>query len=339
MPAVWTGSHIDSVPNGGRFDGALGVLAALECARCLSADREALRRPVQVVVFTDEEGNYHHLFGSTALARGFDAEQLAGLSGRDGDRLVDTLAATGWSLDAATRTRVDPAEIHAFLELHIEQGPKLEEAGIDIGVVTSIVGLSGGRLTFHGRADHAGTTPMGSRQDALRAAGVLLADLADIARGVSDTAVLTCGLIDVEPGAANVVPGLARLVLDFRDTTRERVEELERAVVRAAHEAGAAHGVATSYVSDGIIDPVELDDGLRGFIEASAVRRGYSTMDLPSGAGHDSQNMATLARTAMVFVPSKGGHSHSPLEDTAWADVERGANVLLGALAALARSG
>lgn len=333
-PAVWTGSHIDSVPNGGRFDGALGVLAALECLRCL--DRGALARPVQVTVFTDEEGNYHHLLGSTALARGFDAEQLASLSGRDGDRLVDTLTATGWDLDAATRTRVDPAEIHAFLELHIEQGPKLEAAGIDIGVVTSIVGLSGGRLSFHGRADHAGTTPMRSRQDALRAAGAFLAGLADIAGSVSDTAVLTCGLVDVEPGAANVVPGLASLVLDFRDTERKRIEELERAVVRAAEEAGAAHDVTISYASDGVIDPVELDQGLRALIESTATERGYSTMHLPSGAGHDSQNMATSTRTAMIFVPSKGGHSHSPLEDTAWDDVERGANVLLGTLASLA---
>lgn len=335
-PAVWSGSHIDSVPNGGRFDGALGVLAALECARCLSDHRDALRRPVQVVVFTDEEGNYHHLFGSSALARGFDADQLAGLRGRDGDRLVDTLAATGWDLDAATRTKVDPEDVHAFLELHIEQGPKLEAQHIDIGVVTSIVGLGGGELTFHGRADHAGTTPMGSRQDALSAAGAFLAGLADIAGGVSDTAVLTCGLLEVAPGASNVVPGTASLTLDFRDTERDRIERLESAVVRAAERAAAAHDVTTSYVSDGIIDPVRLDDGLRGLIESTAVERGYSTTHLPSGAGHDSQNMATLADTAMIFVPSKGGHSHSPLEDTDWPDVERGANVLLGVLATVA---
>lgn len=333
---IWTGSHIDSVPDGGHLDGALGSIAALECLRRLTEENIPLSRPVRAVVFADEEGNYSHLFGSSGIARGFDREQLEAMTGRDDDRLVDRLADWGWDIDAATRTKIDPGEIHAFVELHIEQGPNLEATGIDIGVVTSIVGLSGAKVRFQGRADHAGTTPMTMRKDALLAAADFLTTLPEIAKSISDAAVVTCGLIGVEPGGANVVPGTATLTLDFRDPDLAQLTALGEAIERSARDVAARYDLTVSWRPDALVEPVPLDSGIRHLITASAKELGYSHTDIPSGAGHDSQNMAWIAPTAMIFVPSKDGRSHSPAEDTSWEDIEKGANVLLATLVALA---
>ena len=333
---VWTGSHLDSVPEGGAFDGALGSLAALEVARRLVEAKVPLRRPVEVVIFADEEGNYHHLCGSTALVRDYPAEQLAALRGRDGDRLVDALAAMGWDPQAATRTAIAPGSVYAFLELHIEQGAVLERQGIPIGVVTGIVGLGGGELVFTGRQDHAGTTPMPYRRDPLRAAADLLLHLPAVTDAVSQHAVATCGIIQVEPAASNVVPGRCRLQLDFRDPQRDRLLALEAAIEAAARQAAARHQVSVEYRRESITDPVELDDRLQRLVATTAAGLGLATLPMPSGAGHDSQNLATLAPTGMIFVPSVAGRSHSPAESTGWEDIGNGANVLLGCVHALA---
>jgi N-carbamoyl-L-amino-acid hydrolase len=333
---VWMGSHLDSVPSGGAFDGALGSLAALEAARRLVEERVALRRPVEAVVFADEEGNYHHLCGSTALVRSYTVEDLAGLRGRGGDRLIDALAGMGWDPEAATRTAVPPGSVHAFLELHIEQGAVLEAQRIQIGVVTGIVGLGGGELVFTGRQDHAGTTPMKLRQDALRGAAELIGRLPEVTASVSEAAVATCGIIEAEPGAANVVPGVCRLQLDFRDPDRDRLLALEQAIVAAAEQAAQRHQLTVAFRRDSITDPVALDPRMQDLVESVATRLGLGTHRMPSGAGHDAQNLARLAPTGMIFVPSIQGRSHSPAELTAWDDIENGGNVLLAAVHALA---
>jgi N-carbamoyl-L-amino-acid hydrolase len=335
-PPVWAGSHLDSVPEGGRFDGALGSLAALEVLRRLAEEDVPLRRPVEAVVFADEEGNYHHLLGSTAVAHGFAADELAGLRGRDGDRLVDALQGMGWDLGAATRTAVRPGGVHAYVELHIEQGSVLESAGARIGVVTAIVGMGGGHVEFRGRQDHAGTTPMPMRRDALRGAADLLVRLPEVARSVSETAVATCGILHVEPGGANVVPGLARVQLDFRDSDRERILELEEAIVAAARDVAARHDLEVSYTRESITDPVPLNPRMQDLVAAKAADQDLKTLWLPSGAGHDAQNVARLAPTGMIFVPSVEGRSHSPAELSTWEDIEAGANVLLATVHALA---
>jgi len=335
-PPVWAGSHLDSVPEGGRFDGALGSLAALEVVRRLAEERVQLRRPVEAVVFADEEGSYHHLLGSTALVRGFSADELAALRGRDGTRLVDALQAMGFDAQAATRVKLSPGDVHAYVELHIEQGAVLESAGATIGVVTAIVGIGSGWLEFRGRQDHAGTTPMALRRDALRGAGDLVARLPEVARSVSADAVATCGIVHVEPGAANVVPALVRLSLDFRDPDRGRLLSLEDAVVAAAHAAAERHALEVTYTRESIIDPVPLDPTMQELVATAAAERGLPALHLPSGAGHDAQNIARLAPTGMIFVPSVGGRSHSPAEATRWEDVEAGANVLLATVHALA---
>jgi N-carbamoyl-L-amino-acid hydrolase len=337
-PAVWTGSHLDSVPDGGRLDGALGSLAALECVRRLAELDLDLARPVRAVVFADEEGNYGHLLGSRGLADGYTEDQLSQLTGRDGDRLLDALAASPWTSGPASQTRVSPAGIHSFVELHIEQGPHLEVAGDDIGIVTSIVGLGGGTAEFLGRADHAGTTPMNQRRDALRAAATFVTELPQVTASVSPVAVATCGLITVEPGAANVVPRLARLVVDFRDPDPVRLRELSSAIAAAAETAGAECGAEVVWRPAPLVEPVPLDPAIQSAVAGAVSRLGLRARAMPSGAGHDSQNLARITPTGMIFVPSVAGRSHSPAEHTGWGDVENGANVLLATLIELASS-
>jgi N-carbamoyl-L-amino-acid hydrolase len=291
---------------------------------------------VEAVVFSDEEGNYGHLLGSTGLAHGYRTEQLDALTGRDGDRLVDALARWPYASGAPSDTRLAPGTLDSFVELHIEQGPRLEQDGIDIGVVTSIVGLGGGIASFTGRADHAGTTPMTMRQDALRAAAEFILALPALAASTGPASVITTGRISVEPGGANVVPRLAAVTLDYRDPDAARVDQLEQGIVAAAHSAAAAHDVTATWERDQPVAPTALDDSVRDVIHRAAGELGLSHTDMPSGAGHDSQNMARLAPTGMIFVPSRDGRSHSPSEFTAPEDVEKGANVLLATLISLA---
>jgi N-carbamoyl-L-amino-acid hydrolase len=338
VPAVWSGSHLDTVPQGGAFDGALGAVAALECVRRLAESGRQLRRPVRSVVFSDEEGNYGHLLGSTAMARGFTEAELAAMRGREGDRLLDALDGFPWARGSRTGPLLSPDRLHAFVELHIEQGPNLERQGTRIGVVTSIVGLCGGVVRFTGRTDHAGTTPMDARADALLAAARFIGAMPGIARASGPASVVTTGRVRVEPGGANQVPGLVELLLDFRDPDRQTIVAMERAIATAASEAAAAFGVTVDWQPDEISDPVPLDEGIRQLIRRTASDLELSTTDIPSGAGHDSQNMAKLTPTAMVFVPSRDGRSHSPAEYTADHDVVAGADVLLATLLELADS-
>lgn len=337
--AVWSGSHLDTVPNGGAFDGAVGAVAALECVRRIAEEGISLRRPVRAVVFTDEEGSYSHLLGSSALVRGFTTEQIEQMVGRDGDRLVDAVTAAGWDMGGLTRTQVSANSVYAFAELHIEQGPKLEAAGTQIGVVSSIVGLGGAIVEFRGRADHAGTTPMGARQDPMRAAADLIAGLPGIAASVSHTAVITCGRVEAHPGSSNVIPDLVRVTLDFRDPDGRNLTALDARIKARAADAARAHAVTFTWLPDAQIAPTSLDTRMQMLIRKHAAGLELSTASMPSGAGHDAQNMATIAPTGMIFVPSIGGRSHCPDERTDWGDVTNGANVLLNTLVQLATTG
>jgi beta-ureidopropionase / N-carbamoyl-L-amino-acid hydrolase len=337
--AVWSGSHLDTVPNGGAFDGALGAVAALECVRRIAEEGISLRRPVRAVVFADEEGNYSHLLGSSALVRGFAAEQVNAMVGRDGDRLVDAVSAAGWDTDGLTGTRISANSVYAFVELHIEQGPKLEASGTKIGVVSSIVGLGGAVIEFHGRADHAGTTPMTARRDPMRAAADLIAGLPGIAASISQAAVATCGRVDAHPGGANIVPSLVQVTLDFRDPDAANLAALGDRIRARAAEAAWTHGVTSAWLPDEQIAPTGLDARVQAVIQGQAARLELSAASMPSGAGHDAQNMATIAPAGMIFVPSAGGRSHCPDEHTDWIDVTNGANVLLNTLVELATAG
>lgn len=333
---VWTGSHIDAVPNGGAFDGALGSLAAVECIRRLHEESLPLARPIRAIVYSDEEGNYAHLLGSAALTRAFSLDELAGLVGREGDRFAETFVAAGGDLTEATGTRHAPGALFATVELHIEQGPVLEQRGAQIGVVTGIVALGGGTMRFSGRADHAGTTPMLGRTDSVVAAAEFISGLPALALGVGPAAVVTTGIVRTMPGGSNVIAETVEVVVDFRDPSHEQARQLEGLINEAAREVAARHGVRVAWEAEDIVPNAPMDEDVRRVIRETAEALGYSVMSIPSGAGHDSQNMARLAPTGMIFVPSVGGRSHSPAEHTPWQDVVRGANTLLGTVVRLA---
>lgn len=333
--AVWSGSHIDTVPDGGPLDGALGSVAALECLRRLTEEDVPLARPVRALVFADEEGNYSHLFGSYGLVNGYSRDTLESMIGRDGDHLVDTWRDCPFRSQQPTDP-VDPGKVWAFVELHIEQGPVLEMVGLDIGVVTSIVGLGGGWMEFRGRADHAGTTPMNTRSDALLAAADFLTSLPSLAAGVGEAAVATCGILRVAPEAANVVPEVAICTLDLREPTGAGLAELYAAVEAAAREAAARRGTQVAWHPDRIIDPVQLNPAVQRVIREACDAHGLSWQDMASGAGHDSQNLAKITPTGMIFVPSHNGRSHCPAEHTDPQLLVQGANVLMSTLVSLA---
>lgn len=334
--AVWSGSHLDTVPMGGAYDGALGAVAALECVRRIAELELPLARPVGAVVFSDEEGAFASLLGSSAMLRPFPQHELAAMRDRDGRALLDALSTWPWSTGGPGDTALDVSRVHSFVELHIEQGPVLEREAIDIGVVTVIVALGGARVEFTGRSDHAGTTPMGHRADALVAASEFVAAVPRVAAATAPDAVATCGMLEVSPGAANVVPGGVALSVDFRDADAAVVERLGAALRAAAERAARDHGTEVSWGDHGIIPSSPMDDGVRTVIAAAAASRGLSSRDIRSGAGHDSQNMARMTPTGMIFVPSVGGRSHSPAEFTLSSDIVNGGNVLLATMIRLA---
>jgi N-carbamoyl-L-amino-acid hydrolase len=335
-PTVLLGSHLDSVPNGGRYDGALGVVAALHVLVALSRG-EAPGCAVEAIDFTDEEGTLVGLLGSEALAGSLRADALA--APRGGREALETgLARAGLRRDSLGEARRDPASLAGYLELHIEQGPRLERAGTQIGVVTGIVGSRSFSLGFRGAAAHAGTTPMDARRDAgLAAAAVAVAANEIVVRDFPDC-VATVGDLRLEPGAFNVVPGAAQLALEFRSLDSARLDELESALLERAAREAAARDVELDVEPVGRWQPTELAPRARAAIDLAARTLGLTTTELPSGAGHDAQALAPITPSGMVFVPSAGGISHDAREHTPWRDCVNGANVLLGAALELARA-
>jgi N-carbamoyl-L-amino-acid hydrolase len=335
-PTLLLGSHLDSVPDGGRFDGALGVVAALEALRTVKDARLGLPVGLEAIDFTDEEGTLVGLLGSEALAGTLRLEVLARPRGGR-DALLAGLARAGLVEERIADARREPGSLAGYLELHIEQGPVLERERIDVGVVSGIVGSRSFRLEFIGVAQHAGTTPMGVRRDAgVGAAAFIIAARALALRDHPDC-VVTVGSVTLEPGAFNVVPGHARLALEFRSPDAAQLAALERELLALAGREAEAHGLDLEIVSVGRWEPAPLDPTVRAAIDRAAEELGLSTLELASGAGHDAQVFAGVTRAGMIFVPSTGGVSHQPGEHTEWSDCVNGANVLLGTALELAR--
>jgi beta-ureidopropionase / N-carbamoyl-L-amino-acid hydrolase len=334
LPVIMTGSHIDSVPQGGNYDGDVGVLGAIEVAELMREHGIATRHPLEVVVFTDEEGG---VVGSAAMAGRVGPEALAvvshsGLTVRDGIRKL------GGDPSRLADARRAPGTIAAFVELHIEQGAILEESRTDIGVVEGIVGIRWWDVTVDGTANHAGTTPMNRRRDALVAASELTLAVNRIASSMPGTQVATVGRIRAEPGAPNVIPGRVVMSLEVRDLAEDKMAAVFQAINTEAKHINAARGTPITFSElDVALAPAPTDERLRKVIEASADSLSLSHRRLPSGAGHDSQDMVHIAPMAMIFVPSKGGISHAPQEFTAASDIANGVDVLLRTLLAIDR--
>jgi N-carbamoyl-L-amino-acid hydrolase len=335
-PTLLLGSHLDTVPNGGRFDGALGVVAALEVLRTARDAHVDLPYTLEAIDFTDEEGTLVGLLGSLALAGALTPESLRAPRGGH-DALLGNLARAGLDEARLADARRDPGEIAGYLELHIEQGPVLENEHVDIGVVSTIVGSGSVNVTFKGTAGHAGTTPMNARRDAGLAAATFVVGVHETVVRDFPNCVATVGRMTLEPGAFNVIAGKAQVALEFRSADASKLDALEDALFSRARAASAlGHEVEIEPV--GRWEPVPLDATVRTAIARVADELGLSTLELPSGAGHDAQALAHITPSGMIFVPSVDGVSHQPAEHTAWDDCLNGANVLLRATLELARA-
>jgi N-carbamoyl-L-amino-acid hydrolase len=336
-PTVMTGSHIDTVPQGGHLDGALGVLAGLECLHTIRDARITTRLPLTVAAWSDEEGRYASLFGSRAFTGKLDPKLIADFRAADGERLVDAMARAGFDARQAPKAACDPRTVSAYVELHIEQGPHLEAARIPIGVVEGIVGIRRNRLTFIGEPDHAGTTPMARRKDAfLGAAEYALRAREHVVGKGSGRSVTNFGRIELEPGVSNIVPARALLLQEIRELDPRVLARLDRECLAHARAIARRRGLRVSVEPSSRTEPARCAPRVLAAVEraTSALKLSYRRM--PSGAGHDAQNLATITQAGMLFIPSKGGRSHRPDEMSDWKAIERGGNVLLRTLLDLA---
>lgn len=329
LPVIMTGSHIDSVPKGGNYDGDVGVLGAIEVAELLRANGIATRHPFEFVVFTDEEGG---TVGSQAMAGRLRASAFEVVS-HSGLTIGNGIRAVGGDPERILDAQRKPGSVAAFVELHIEQGAILDESGIDIGVVEGIVGIRWWDVSVEGIANHAGTTPMNRRRDALVSAAELTLAANRIASTTPGTQVATVGKINAEPGAPNVIPGRVTLTLEIRDLEADKMQSVFAAVEAEAKRIADARGTSIRFDEvDLSLTPAPTDERLRKLVESAAASLGLSFRRMPSGAGHDAQDMAHVAPMGMIFVPSQGGISHAPREFTAPADLANGADVLLRTL-------
>ncbi len=333
LPPIVIGSHIDSVTDGGNFDGPVGSFAAIEVARSLREQAVRLRHPVEVAIWANEEGG---VIGSK-LAIGDRANVDLDSVARSGKTIRDGIGLIGGNLARLDDDIRPKGSARCYLELHIEQGGLLEQAGLSIGVVQGIVGLRWFEVTIDGFANHAGTTPMDQRKDAMLAAAQFTVAINQAVRSEPGRQVATVGHLVPTPNTTNVVPGRVKLTVDLRDLDPDKLARFARTFEQIGHEIGRATGTTFAFQETVSSAPALADAGVMDAIEASAVRLGLTRQRMPSGAGHDAQELARIAPMGMIFVPSVGGISHSPREFTRAEDVTRGANVLFNAVLAMDR--
>ena len=333
---VMTGSHIDTVRTGGRFDGNLGVLAGLEVVETLAQHDVRTERAIQVAFFTDEEGARFQpdMLGSLVYVGGMSLEEALDVrAADDGARLGDELGRIGY---AGTVPCPHPSAPHAFVELHIEQGPVLEDEGFTIGVVTGVQGISWTELVITGQSAHAGTTPMRLRRDPGYVAAAINVGVRRIAAEMGGSQVATVGRVDTVPNLVNVVPSKVTMTVDLRNTDERLLRRAEQRFHDLCDELVAEEAVTITRRTLARFEPVDFDPVMIDRVEQVATRLGHSTMRMPSGAGHDAQMLARVCPTSMIFVPSVAGLSHNLAELTHPADLQAGADVLLQVMLDLA---
>lgn len=337
-PAIVVGSHVDTVPNAGALDGALGVLIGMECLQCIKEQGLPLIHPLEAVAFSDEEGRFGGMFGSRSYAGRMTPGDLEESLDLDGIRLKEAMKSIGFDAYQALDAARSPEELKYFLEVHIEQGPVLYENHHTVGIVTDITGLFKWQITLTGTSNHAGTTPMHMRNDAFMG----LADFAhEIPRIIdengSEHTKMTIGKVQLFPGSPNTIPGQAKFSLDVRDTDPEILYEVQDASRKVLSAIARRNRLKFDFEELSWIDPVACDEKLIAAFEKVSQNLSVNYITMPSGAAHDAQMVSAIAPVGMLFVPSKGGISHSPHEWTDWHDIETGANVLLNTLMELNR--
>ncbi len=325
LPVLLFGSHIDSVTDGGNYDGDVGAIGAIEVARTLAEKRVTTRHPIEVVIFQNEEGG---TVGSRLMTAGMSDAELDRVA-RSGKTIREGIALLGGNVSRLAEARRKPGDLHCYFELHIEQGGYLDEAGIPIGVVEGIVGIRWFEVIIDGMANHAGTTPMDRRRDAMLAAAKLTLMVNEVVRSMPGRQVGTVGRLIATPGTVNIIPGRVVLTIDLRDLSTEKLTLLAARFREEGRRIATQTDTTIEFQELSTNEPALADPRLKQIIGESARALGLRTMDLPSAAGHDAQEIARIAPVGMIFVPSAGGISHSPREFTRPEQVTNGANVLL----------
>ena len=335
--SVMTGSHLDTVPGAGHLDGALGVLSGLECLRRIKEENIPLQRPLEVVAFSDEEGRFGGMLGSQAMTGRVTPESIHKAIDLKGVQLSEAMQACGYNAMDALHARREADSIHAYVELHIEQGPILDQMGFSVGVVDAIAGLFKWDVSLIGTPNHAGTTPMHLRNDAFAGLSEFHTQIPRLLdENGSERSVATIGRVALSPGAANVVPGRVDFSLEVRDTEQRVLDDLQGACRRALSAIARRRNLMFEFKVLSELAPVKCSASLVEQIRQVAESLKIPSLRMASGAAHDAQMLAGITQTAMVFVPSKDGRSHSAAEWTDMRDIERGANVLLNTLVRLA---
>lgn len=336
LAPVLFGSHVDSVPEGGNFDGCLGSLAAIRILKVLEDLKIVTRRGLTAAIWACEESSFSgtSLNGSRAAAGKVRPEDLKTVS--RGMTKAEAIRRVGGDPERLETARIQRGDYYAYVELHIEQGGTLERAGIPIGVVDGIVSIDDYEVVVKGAANHAGTTPMAERRDAMVAAAALTLAVREIVMAEAGAQVGTVGHVEVTPNAVNVIPGQVRMSVELRDLSSAKLERLAEKIRSRASQIGVETKTEIEMRRNGHNESALADARIQKSIERAAAKLGLKTKHLPSGAGHDAQMMATLMPMGMIFVPSIGGISHSPKELTSWEDCANGANVLLGTVLELA---
>ena len=339
LAPVMIGSHLDSVPSGGCYDGAVGIVAALEVIRVLDDLGIETRRPIEVINFSAEESSRFgaSTLGSKAMTGHLSQEHLHMYKDKDGVSLYEAMKLFGLNPDGLESVRIQPGDVYAFIEMHIEQGRVLESFGIPLGIVTSIAAPTRIRVFVIGRADHSGATPMDLRADALTAASEIILGVERIASvEAGPHTVGTVGYANAQPGVLNVIPGKVELGIDIRDIDKDSKDLAVRKIISLLEYVGNNRGVKVDYRILADEPPVTLSGKIIGTLEEAAQALGYPYRLMPSGAGHDAMYMAEVTETGMIFVPSREGISHNVAEYTAVEDIARGAELLLEAVLHLA---
>lgn len=334
---ILVGSHLDSQPNGGIYDGALGVISALELIHSIDEWEVTLEHPIEIVNWTNEEGTRFQpaMQGSGVWSGVHDIEREYQKTDAEGNRLEDELERIGY---LGSSPAAPQEEYRAYLELHIEQGPSLEENETDIGVVTGIVGSRWGEIVFHGEANHAGPTPMHQRRDPLFAAADVITKIRQLSSSLGEQVVATTGRIDVEPNSINVIPAKASFTWDVRDIDDATVDEAAQLIRKEAKHVAEREGLDWEINEHMQTTAVEFDDACIDAVGQAADKLGYSSMPLTSGAGHDAIHLSTVTDTGMVFAVSEDGTSHTEAEYTSWDDCYKAASVLANAAIILAET-
>ena len=329
-PAILVGSHIDTVINGGKYDGTVGVLGGIEVARTLREQQVVLDHPLEVIAFIEEESTRWPIstLGSHAMSGQIDVEKILAVPDRDGITVAEALRSAGFDPGRIPEAARKPEEILAYVELHIEQGAVLESLHLPVGVVTGIAAQVIMELTLTGRTDHAGATPMHLRKDALAGAAEIIINIRELAKKAGPDSVATVGHLEVKPGALNAVPGEVFMTLDIRDIRQQTRDRLVTDITDMIRKTAKKHHLSCDLKETSRLIPVMLPENMVNIIAAACQKLVLPVHKMPSGASHDAQNMAAITDAGMIFVRSRNGISHSPLEYSSTEDIAAGTEVL-----------